>query len=52
MHSLSQQQTSPVPIMQNKFSQDTGLQGYPGSVQHSPTMPDIALSISTDSAAF
>jgi len=27
MHFLSQQQTGPVPIMQNKFSQDPGLQG-------------------------
>jgi hypothetical protein len=27
MHFLSQQQTSPVPIMQNKFSYDAGLQG-------------------------
>jgi hypothetical protein len=25
MHFLSQQQTGPVPIMQNKFSQDPGL---------------------------
>jgi hypothetical protein len=32
MHSLSQQQASPVPIMQKKFSRDTGQQGYPRSV--------------------
>jgi len=31
MHSLSQQQTSSVPIIQNKFSRGTSLQGYPGS---------------------
>jgi len=27
MHFLSQQQTGPVPIMQNKFSYNAGLQG-------------------------
>jgi hypothetical protein len=32
MHSLSQQQADPVPIMQNKSSQDTGQRGYPRSV--------------------
>jgi hypothetical protein len=39
MHSLSQQQASSVPIMQKKFSRDTGLQGSAPRANHDPAPP-------------